>query len=84
VRGVEATTRQMLVYSGITVLFSLALVPAARMGWIYMLSAVVLGGWLIIESFRVLFKPERAMKLFGYSTVYLALLFAAMMVDRLV
>jgi heme o synthase len=84
VRGVEATTRQMLVYSGITVLFSLALVPAAGMGWIYMLTAVVLGAWLIIESFRVVFQPERAMKLFGYSTLYLAVLFGAMLVDRLV
>lgn len=84
VRGVGATTRQMLVYSGITALFSLALVPAAGMGWIYMLSAVVLGGWLIAESFLVLFRPERAMKLFGYSTLYLSLLFAAMLVDRLV
>jgi protoheme IX farnesyltransferase len=84
VRGVGPTTRQMLMYSGITVLFSLALVPAAGMGWIYMLSAVVLGAGFVIEAFRVVFRPERAMKLFGYSTLYLALLFAAMMVDRLV
>ncbi len=84
VRGVAATTRQMLLYSGITVLFSLALVPAAGMSWIYMVSAVALGGWLVIESFRVVFNPERTMKLFGYSTLYLALLFGAMLADRLV
>jgi protoheme IX farnesyltransferase len=83
-RGVASTTRQMLVYSGITVLFSMALVPAAGMSWIYMLSAVVTGGWLIVESFRVLVRPDRAMRLFGYSTVYLSVLFAAMLVDRLV
>ncbi len=84
VRGVAATTRQMLLYSGITVLFSLALVPTAGMSWIYMVSAVVLGGWLVIESFRVVFNHERTMKLFGYSTLYLALLFGAMLADRLV
>jgi protoheme IX farnesyltransferase len=83
-RGVGATTRQMLVYSGVTVLFSMALVPAAGMDWIYLLTAMVSGGWLIIESFRVLVRPERAMRLFGYSTVYLSVLFAAMLVDRLV
>lgn len=84
VRGVGATTRQMLLYSGITVLFSLALVPAAGMGWIYMLTAVGLGAWLITQSTRVVLVPSRAMKLFGFSTVYLAVLFAAMLADRLV
>lgn len=84
VRGIEATTRQMLVYAGITVLFSLALIPAAGMGWLYLLSAIVSGGWLVIESFRVLFNPGRAMKLFGYSTIYLSVLFAAMLADRLI
>jgi len=84
VRGVAATTRQMLVYAGLTVLFSLALVPAAGMGWIYMLSAIVLGGWFVVASFRVLFDPSRAMALFGYSTLYLAVLFGAMLVDRIV
>jgi protoheme IX farnesyltransferase len=84
VRGVESTTRQMLLYAGITVLFSLALVPAAGMGWIYLLTAIALGGWFVIESVRVVFKTDRAMKLFGYSTIYLAVLFAAMMADRLI
>jgi protoheme IX farnesyltransferase len=84
VRGVEATTRQMLLYAGITVLFSLALVPAAGMSWIYMLTAIALGGWFVIESTRVVLNTDRAMKLFGYSTVYLAVLFAAMMADRLI
>jgi protoheme IX farnesyltransferase len=84
VRGEAATIRQMLMYSGITVLFSMALVPAAGMGWIYLVAAVALGAWLIVESARVMFHPERAMRLFGYSTVYLAVLFGAMLADRLV
>jgi protoheme IX farnesyltransferase len=84
VRGVEETGRQIVVYTGVTVLFSLGLVPAAGMWWIYLLAAALLGGWFVVESVRVLVRPWRAMALFGYSTVYLALLFAAMMVDRLV
>ncbi len=84
VRGVERTTRQMLVYAMVTALFSLGLVPAAGLGWIYLLAALGLGSWLVFESARVVFHPERAMALFGYSTVYLAALFAALTVDRLV
>lgn len=84
VRGDAATSRSMLVYSGITVLFSLALIPAAGMGWVYLLAAIGLGAWLVLESVRVLLRPERAMKLFTFSTVYLAALFGAMLADRLV
>ncbi len=84
VRGETETGRQILLYTGVTVLFSLALVPTAGMRWVYLLAAVVLGGWFVLEAVRVMVRPWRAMALFGYSTVYLALLFAAMLVDRLV
>jgi protoheme IX farnesyltransferase len=84
VRGASQTTRQMLVYSGFTVLFSLALAPVARTGLAYLVVAVVLGAWLMLESVRVVLRPERAIRLFGYSTVYLAVLFGALLVDRLV
>ncbi|MDX1450078.1 MAG: UbiA family prenyltransferase, partial [Acidimicrobiia bacterium] len=83
VTSIESTTRQMALYSGVTVLFSLALVPLADLGWIYMITAVVAGGLLMLESVRVMMKPDRAMKLFTYSTVYLAVLFAALLVDAL-
>ncbi len=84
VRGVEQTTRLMLVYSMVTALFSLGLVPAARLGWIYLFAALGLGGWLVFQSVRVVLRPERAMALFSYSTIYLAALFAALTLDRLV
>lgn len=83
VTSIESTTRQMAMYSGVTVLFSLALVPLADLGWIYMLTAVVSGSILMLESVRVMLKPERAMKLFTYSTAYLTVLFAALLVDAL-
>ncbi len=83
VRGITATTRQMVLYTFITILFSLALVPAAGMRWIYLATAVGLGGWFMAETARTHFRPERAMRLFGVSTLYLAALFGAMLVDRL-
>lgn len=83
VTSIQSTTRQMALYSGVTVLFSLALVPLADLGWLYMLAAVVSGALLMLESVRVMFRPERAMKLFTYSTAYLTILFAALLVDAL-
>ena len=84
VAGVESTTRQMMSYAGIMVLFSLALVPVADMGWIYLLTAVGTGGWFVLETVRTHLDPGRAMKLFGVSTIYLSALFGAMLVDVLV
>jgi protoheme IX farnesyltransferase len=84
VRGVEATTRSMLTYSGTMVLISLMLVPVAGLGWVYLLAAAGTGAWFLWETFRVRLDPSRAMKLFTASTVYLSLVFAAVIVDVLV
>jgi heme o synthase len=84
VTSIESTTRQMALYGGVTVLFSLALVPLADLGWLYLLTAVVSGAVFMLESIRVMFQPARAMKLFTYSTVYLAVLFGALLVDALI
>ena len=84
VRGTAPTTRQMLLYAGLTALASLLLVPVAGMGWIYLLAAVVLGSIFIWETWLVHRDPGRAMVLFTYSTRYLALLFGAVMLDVLI
>lgn len=84
VAGIAATTRQMMSYAVIMVLFSLALVPVSDMGWIYMLTAIGTGGWFVAETIRTHLNPDRAMKLFGVSTIYLSALFGAMLVDVLV
>ncbi|HEX2155219.1 MAG TPA: heme o synthase [Acidimicrobiia bacterium] len=83
VRGIDATTRSILLYSAMMVLVTLLLVPAAGMGWIYLLTAVGAGGWFMWEAWRVRVDPSRAMKLFTNSTVYLALVFASVVVDVL-
>jgi protoheme IX farnesyltransferase len=84
VAGVEATTRRMLLYTSLVVAVSLLLVPLGSMSWIYLVAAIALGVWLLWETWRVHRAPERAMKLFTTSNLYLAALFAAVMLDVLV
>ena len=84
VAGVEATTRKMLLYTGLMVAISLLLVPVAGMRWIYLGAAIALGAWFLWDTWRVFRRPEDAMRLFTTSTVYLAALFGAVMLDVLV
>jgi protoheme IX farnesyltransferase len=84
VRGTRVTTRQMMLYAGLTGLASMLLVPIAGLGWIYLLSAVGLGTWFLWQTWLVHRDPGRAMVLFIYSTYYLALVFVAVMVDVLI
>jgi protoheme IX farnesyltransferase len=84
VAGVEATTRKMLLYTGLMVGISLLLVPVAGMRWIYLGAAIALGAWFLWDTWRVFRRPEDAMRLFTTSTVYLAALFGAVMLDVLV
>lgn len=83
VAGVEATTRRMLLYTTLVVGVSLLMVPLGGMSWLYLVAALVLGGWFLWETWRVHREPGRAMKLFGVSNLYLAALFAAVMLDVL-
>ena len=82
--GVEATTRKMLLYTALMVGITLLLVPVAGMSWIYLLAAIGLGAWFLWDSWRVYLHPEEAMRLFTTSTVYLAALFASVMLDVLI
>jgi protoheme IX farnesyltransferase len=84
VAGVEATTRKMLLYTGLMVGISLILVPVAGMRWIYLVAALVLGAWFLWDTWRVYRAPAEAMRLFTTSTVYLSALFAAVMLDVLI
>jgi len=83
VAGVEATTRRMLLYTGLMVGVSLLLVPLGGMSWIYLVAALALGAWFLWDTWRVVVHPEQAMRLFTTSTVYLSALFAAVMLDVL-
>jgi heme o synthase len=83
VAGVAATTRRMLLYTGLMVGVSLLLVPLGGMSWIYLIAALVLGVWFLWDTWRVVRHPDQAMRLFTTSTVYLSALFASVMLDVL-
>ncbi len=84
VAGVEHTTRRMLLYTALMVGVSLLLVPVAGLRWVYLASALALGGWFLVDTWLVYKDPEKAMRLFTTSTVYLSALFGAAMVDVLI
>jgi heme o synthase len=85
VRGERETTRQIVLYS--LVLVGVTLLPVAwrTFGAVYLVSALVLGGWFLLLAWRLRREPTpaRASGLFHYSLAYLALLFVAMAVDPL-
>jgi protoheme IX farnesyltransferase len=83
VAGVEATTRRMLLYTGLMVGVSLLLVPLGGMSWIYLAAALGLGAWFLWDTWRVVRHPDQAMRLFTTSTVYLSALFASVLLDVL-
>lgn len=59
VAGPVAVGRQVLAYSVATVVVSLVLVPVAGMTPLYAIAAVVAGGWLVLESHRLLQRARR-------------------------
>jgi protoheme IX farnesyltransferase len=73
------------VCSALLVSASLALVPAARLGAPYGAAAAVLGAFLLFLSARMNGREPAgaARRLYSYSVVYLAALFAAMIIDTL-
>jgi protoheme IX farnesyltransferase len=80
VRGERETTRQIVLYAGALVAFTLAV--AVWFGFVYLGAAAVLGAvflWLALRLRRRT-TPKRAALLFHYSLLYLALLFAAVAV----
>lgn len=85
VRGLDKTRANILAYTGILVAFSLALCATGAMGWFYLAAAAVLGGVFLWRALLLLrdASKARARSCFMYSNFYLALLFAAMVVDRL-
>jgi protoheme IX farnesyltransferase len=86
VYGAKETTRHILLYSFLLFAMCLALFSVARLGLIYLGSAVVLNGVFIAMGFSLYREPDtkKAWILFRYSILYLALLFAAIAIDVLV
>ena len=85
--GERETMRQMFWYTG--VLIPVTLLPAAfgALGWVYLAGAVLLDGALLLAVIRVARRQPwsaAAWGLYKFSLLYLALLFGAMVADRIV
>ena len=82
----KSTSLQITLYTCALWVISLVFAPVARMGLIYLVAAVVLGG--VFVAYAVALQRDgstkRAMKLFHYSITYVTLLFAGMAVDQLI
>lgn len=84
--GEEATRTQILLYS--IQLFIVTMLPVLfrSLGLLYLIAAAVLGLGLIRMSVLLIRRADgaAARRMYKYSTAYLAFLFLAMMIDRLV
>ena len=86
VKGEDKTRWAIFWYTVLTVGATLLFFPLKVLGPAYLAAAVVLGAWFLAMAVRLLVKKDNkaAYAVFGTSIAYLALLFGAMVVDRLV
>ncbi|MBM6403840.1 protoheme IX farnesyltransferase [Phycicoccus sp. CSK15P-2] len=90
-QGPVTVGRRIVAYSWVMVATSLALVPVASMGWVYLVAAVVAGVVFVAEAHRLLGSARRGvtgtalkpMRLFHYSITYVTVVFLAVAVDPL-
>jgi protoheme IX farnesyltransferase len=89
VRSPRVVGVQIVLYAWALYVSTLLMVPAAKLGWIYAVTAVVTGAWFVYES-TVLYNdskrgvPKSPMRLFHGSITYLTLLFIAIALDPLI
>jgi len=86
VMGEHETKKQILLYSLLLLAVTLILFAMQVMGYFYLVCAVILGGILIYMSIRLLLDTSRrwARTIFWYSNCYLAIIFAVMVLDRVI
>ena len=83
VASMAETVKQMILYTVALWISTLVLIPVAELGWIYGVSAVVLGGVFLGGTIALGRHPTEAasMRLFGFSITYVTMLFLAMSLD---
>jgi len=86
VRGEQETRKQILIYTFVLVGVTLLLPLINATGTVYLASAILLGLWLIYAAWKVWKVPGNkvAWKMYRYSSMYLAFIFLALMIDALV
>jgi protoheme IX farnesyltransferase len=83
--SLERTANSILAYTVALFAVSLALVPIAHLGAVYLVVAVAAGASFMFRAwtFRRAPTPARAMRLFAYSIAYLTVIFVGIGVDTL-
>jgi protoheme IX farnesyltransferase len=86
VKGEQATRWQILIYTLVLVGVSLALPLIGAAGKVYLFSAIVLGLLLIYAAWRVWRVPGNkvAWTMYRWSSMYLAFIFLALVIDAIV
>ena len=91
VASMKRTTTEIVYYTVALVAVSFLFGPVAHLGWIYMITAAVLGGGFLYLVTRLWGLAQtgaatgrEAMRVFGYSITYLTVLFVAMAGDVLI
>jgi protoheme IX farnesyltransferase len=85
----RAVAVRIVAYSWLMVVASLALLPVANLGLIYLVLAVISGGAFVLEAHALLARTSagrdpRPMRLFHFSITYLTVLFVAIALDQLI
>lgn len=85
VRGEAETAWHIWLYSLWLVVLTILPVTVQLFGPIYLIAALALGAWLLALAWQLLRQPTKpqARRLYKATLLYLALLFAAMVVDRM-
>ncbi len=85
VTGLKETGRQIVLYSFVLIVFSIAFFFVAEMGIYYLIAAIGLGALFLFFAFNIFFNPveKNATRLFRYSITYIFLLFSSMVIDVL-
>ncbi len=86
VKGEAETRRQILLYSVFLLALTLLLFALGIMGYFYLAGALLLGGGLVYLAIRLWHDQTKkwARTLFWYSNMYLAAIFAIMVLDRVI
>jgi protoheme IX farnesyltransferase len=83
VAPIENVVRQMFWYTVALFASTLVLIPVAGLGWIYSITAIVLGVMFVAGVLALGRNPTPAasMRLFGFSITYVTVLFGSIMLD---
>jgi protoheme IX farnesyltransferase len=86
VHGVALTTRRIAAYAAITVAITFAMTLTGDVGQLYAVAVFVLGALFVSRAVALVLDPSppRAIQFFGWSNVYLMLVFVAVAADALV